>query len=243
MPLRMRAAAATLIAAAIPLVAAPPADAAGPVYSGKGWKAKTANFRIYSIHPDPYTIVFATATARTKLTPYFKTLASQITTITGAKVTVSTALDTTPIEACPPQHRIVIHYKHRPSGTKGYSRALPCYDMGDGSAWGGHVQMDSEYWTSPNWFSSNATVNESYRKDAVAHELGHIFGLDHPNTDLNKNGTVGAGECVKNSKGIKPVMCRPNRGPVPASAGGRYTAEFDAVGLKQLARNWYLRQT
>lgn len=244
MLIRLRIAVTALIAAAaLLLTATPAAPVTGPVYSGKGWKAETSNRHIYSINPDPYTIVFATPTARTKLTPYFKTLASQITTITGVQVTVTTTLDSTPIEACPPRHRIVVHYKYRPSDTKGYSRALPCYDMGDGSAWGGHVLMDSEYWTVANWFSSNVTVNESYRKDAVAHELGHIFGLDHPNTDLNKNGIVGARECVKNASGVKPVMCSPNRGPVPASAGGKYTAEFDAIGLKQLARNWYLRQT
>lgn len=243
MPLRLRATAAAILAPAILLSVAPSAEAAtGPVYSGKGWKAETGNFRIYSINPGPYTIVFANTAARTKLTPYFKALASQITTITGVKVTVATTLDSTKITTCPAPHRIVVHYTHRPTGKAGISNALPCHSA-DGSARGGHVQMDSEYWTVKNWFSANAVTNEAYRKDATAHELGHIFGLDHPNTDLNKNGTIGAGECVKNSAGLKPVMCRPNRGPVPASAGGRYTAQFDAVGLKQLARNWYLRQT
>jgi hypothetical protein len=224
------------------LAATPAAPATGPVYSGKGWKAETSNFHIYSINPGPYTVVFATSAARTKLAPYLKTLASQTTTITGIQVTVTTTLDSTSTAVCPAWNRIVVHYKHRPTGTAGMSRALPCHGA-DGSARGGHVLMDSEYWTVAHWFSRNATVNESYRKDAVAHELGHIFGLDHPNTDLNRNGTVGAGECVKNSQGVKPVMCSPNRGPVPATAGGKYTAEFDAVGLKQLARNWYLRLT
>lgn len=243
MRLRIRAAAVALLAtAALAIATTPAAPATGPAYSGKGWKAETSNFHIYSINPGPYTIVFATATARTKLTPYFKALASQIATATAAKVTVTATLDSTKTAVCPAWNRIVVHYKHRPTGTAGMSRALPCHG-GDGSAKGGHVLMDSEYWTVPNWFSRNATVNESYRKDATAHELGHIFGLDHPNTDLNKNGIVGARECVKNASGAKPVMCSPNRGPVPASAAGRYTAEFDAVGLKQLARNWYLRQT
>ncbi|RIH58201.1 hypothetical protein D3C59_36730 [Streptomyces sp. SHP22-7] len=37
---------------------------------------------------------------------------------------------------------------------------------------GGHVLMDSEYWETANWFSTNATVNDARRKDATTHELG-----------------------------------------------------------------------
>jgi hypothetical protein len=67
--------------------------------------------------------------------------------------------------------------------------------------------------------------------------------LDHPNTDLNKNGIVASGECVKNTAGIKPVLCSTNRGPVPSTAAGRYTSEFDLAGLRQMLANYYLRQT
>ena len=247
-PARPRAlrVAVTAIAAAVFLILAgltTPATGATtlPVYSGKGWKASTHR-NIYSINPDPYTVVFATSTARTKLTPYFKAAAAQITTITGVRVTVTTTLDTTPVEKCPPRHRIVAHYKHRPTGAAGVSVALPCHQPSDQSAWGGHVLMDSEYWTVANWFSTNATVNDTYRKDGVVHEFTHIFGLDHPNTDLDKDGVVEPRECVKNSSGVKPVMCAPNRGYTTASVGGRYTSQFDAAGLRQMAFNWYLRQ-
>lgn len=236
----------TAIAAAVFLVLAgltTPANAATttPVYSGKGWKALTSK-SIYSISPDPYVIVFANSTARTKLTKYLTGPAGQITTITGVKVTVTTLLDTTPTSTCPGRHRIVVHYKYRPTGKMGISKALPCHQLSDRSASGGHVLMDSEYWTSTTWFSNNPTVNDTYRKDAVAHELGHMFGLDHPNTDLDRDGVVEAKECVKNTSGVKPVLCSPNRGYTTATVGGRYTAEFDAVGLRQMARNWYLRQ-
>jgi hypothetical protein len=237
--------AVTAIAATVFLILAgmtTPANAATttPVYSGKGWKALTS-YNIYSISPDPYTVVFASSTGRTKLTPYLKATAAQITSITGVKVTVTTLLDTTPVEYCPPRHRIVIHYSHRPAGLAGVSRALPCHDVTDQSAYGGHVLMNSEYWTTANWFSTNATVNDTYRKDSVSHEVGHIFGLDHPNTDLDKDGAVEAKECVKNAYGVKPVACAPNRGYTTASVGGRFTTEFDAAGLRQLTRNWYLR--
>jgi len=237
----------TAIAAAVFLILAghlTPAGAATttPVYSGTGWKANT-HYGIYSINPDPYEIVFADTTARTMLTKYLTGPAEQITTITGVPVTVTTAIDATPTSTCPARHRIVVHYTYRPTGVAGMSQALPCHQISDGSAWGGHVLMDSEYWTSSTWFSSNATVNDTYRKDALAHELAHIFGLDHPNTDLDHDGLVEAKECVKNSSGVKPVLCSPNRGYTTASVGGRYTAEFDAAGLQQMALNWYLRQT
>lgn len=215
--------------------------ATGPVYSGKGWKALTSQ-GIYSINPDPYVIVFATSTARSKLSKYLTGPAAQITTATGVPVTVSTILDTTPADTCPARHRIVVHYTYRPAGVKGMSQARVCHQIPEGSAWGGHLLMDSEYWTVPAWFSANTTVNDTYRKDAVAHELGHLFGLDHPNTDLDKDGAVEAKECVKNTAGVKPVACSPNRGYTSARVGGRYTTEFDVAGLRQLALNWYLRQ-
>lgn len=230
-------------AAGITLTAAHPAHSAttSPVYSGKGWKAWTSH-GIYSISTDPYEIVFATTTARTKLTKYLTGPAAQVTTLTGVPVSVTTGIDTTPVGTCPPRHRIVVHYSYRPTGVRGMSEARACYDIADHSAYGGAIRMDSEYWTSTSWFSANATTNESRRKDAVAHELGHILGLAHPNTDLDKDGVVENYECVKNTAGVKPLMCSPNRGTVPASYAGKFTTEFDAVGLKQLALNWYLRQ-
>lgn len=211
-----------------------------PVYSGTGWKAITSR-GIYSLHPGPYTIVFATSTARTKLAGYFKAPAGQTTTSVGVPVTVSSTLDSTSRSVCPPRHRIVVHYVYRPTGSRGYSQALPCHDTRDGSAWGGHVLMDSEYWTTASWFSTNATTNEAYRKNAVTHELGHVLGLDHPNTDRDRDGTVEAFECVKTSAGWRPVMCSPNGGYRTATGAGKFTSEFDLPGLRQLLRNYYLR--
>ncbi len=228
---------------AVLAAAAPAAHAAtGPVYKGTGWKAWTSN-GIYSLSPDPYVIVFANATARTKLSKYFTTPAAQVTTSVGVKVTVSTTLDTTPAGTCPARHRIVVHYVYRPTGQSGMSQAVGCHATANGSAWGGHVLMDSEYWTKPNWFSTNATVNDNRRKDTVAHELGHVLGLAHPNTDVDKDGVVEARECVKTKAGLKPVLCSPNRGGAPTANAGRYSTEFDLPGLRQLLKNYTLRQT
>lgn len=236
-------AAALLTIAALLLAGATQARSATttPVYKGTGWKAWTSN-GIYSLAPDPYTIVFADTTARSKLSKYFTTPAAQVTTSVGVPITVSTTIDTTAVSACPTRHRIVVHYSYRPTGTKGVSQARACHNTVDGSAWGGHLLMDSEYWTSSTWFSTNATLNEAYRKNAVTHELGHILGLAHPNYDRDRDGVVENYECVKNSSGWTPVMCAPNGGDRSSTGAGKYVPAYDLAGLKQLAANYYLRQ-
>lgn len=211
-----------------------------PTYSGTGWKALTSR-GIYSIHPDPYTIVFATTTARTKLTPYLTGPARQITAITGIPVTVTTTIDTTPTTACPARHRIVVRYEYRPTGTAGMSTALPCASTVDQSAWGGHLRINSEYWA-PGWYSSDPVKQDIMRKNVISHELGHIFGLAHPNYDRDRDGRVENYECVKNSAGWTPTLCSPNGGYRTASGAGKFVTEFDAVGLRQMARNWHLRR-
>lgn len=218
------------------------AETATPVYSGTGWKAWTS-LGIYSINPDPYTVVFADTTARSMLTNYLTGPAAQISTVTGVPVTVSTTIDTTPVGTCPPRHRIVVHYEYRPTGVKGMSEARACYQISDRSAWGGHVRLDSEYWTTPAWFSTNTTVNDWQRRQVVAHELAHTFGLAHPNQDLDHDGLVENGECVRNSSGVAPVMCANDLRYVAAQTPGRYVDEYDVAGLRQMAWNWYLRQT
>lgn len=235
-------AAATVAVAALAVLAAPAQSATTePVYSGTGWKALTSH-GIYSIAPDPYTIVFANVEARAVLKPYFTNTATKITAITGVPVVVTDIIDTTPVGSCPSRHRIIAHYEHQPLGQPGYSQARPCYSIADGSAWGGHVRMDSEYWTVPDWFGPDPALNEALRKSAVSHETGHIFGLDHPNYDRDKDGTIEAYECVTNSKGWRPLMCSPNGGDRSSSGTGAYVTEFDAKGLTQMADNYYLRQ-
>jgi hypothetical protein len=256
---RARARVLALLAALTALCAgilAPQAAAAtGPVYSGTGWKALTKD-GIYSLSPDPYEIVFADSTARTKLTKYFRLPAAQVTRSVGVPVTVTSTIDTTPTGTCPPYHRIVVHYTYRPMGERGMSEARPCYRISDGSAWGGHLYMDSEYWTTSAWFSTDPAVNEALKRDISTHELGHMLGLDHANTDIDRDGTVEPQECVKGNDGLKPIMCSPNRGlryPTTTSTGtvpvaynamtaGSFTKTFDLPGLRQMLANYRLRQ-
>ncbi|RSN50527.1 hypothetical protein DMH12_24915 [Streptomyces sp. WAC 04229] len=240
-PARTIRALTTLTAALAGALTLTAASLPGPHYSGTGWKAITSH-NIYSLSPDPYEIVFASTTARSKLAGYFTAPAAQVTTQVGVRITVTQTLDTTPLGTCPPRHRIIVHYLHQPLGQRGMSQARPCYATANNSAWGGHILMDSEYWTIPNWFSTTPAVNEARRKDATAHELGHILGLDHPNTDLDRDGTVEAGECVKNKAGLRPLLCSPNRSNPPTSEGGKFTADFDIPGLRQMLANFTLRK-
>ncbi|WP_181786197.1 hypothetical protein [Streptomyces phytophilus] len=224
------------------LLAAPAHAADGPVYSGKGWKAFTSA-GIYSISPDPYVIRFASATARDRLTPALKRAAVQITEVTGVKVTVSSELTPGARPPCSeqPRHVMTFHMKYRPIGKRGMSQSYACTSGADGSAFGGAVVMNSEYWTSPNWFSNNKTTNRVMRDNVTLHELGHLFGLAHVNTDRDGDGRVEGGECVRNSAGRKPVMCTPTGGYRTAASGGRYTWEFDVPGLRQMRKNYDLR--
>ncbi|MGW3400306.1 hypothetical protein [Streptomyces zhihengii] len=230
------ATAATVTATtAMAAISAPP----GPVYSGAGWIAELDQ-PIRSIHPGGYEIVFADHRARIFARPYFSRAAAQITVLTGIPVTLTTKIDTTPVGTCPARHRIIVTMEHQPMGLPGYSQARPCWDSRDNSAWGGHIRMDSEYWDGP-WFGPDWDVNQQYRRNISAHELGHILGLDHPNADLNRDGAVDKFECVRNEDGWTPLMCSPNGGYRTDVGSGTFT-EFDAAGLKQMADNYWLRQ-
>lgn len=233
--------AALAVAAGLLLAAASPATpAAGPVYAGRGWKIWTGA-GIYSLNPDPYQIVFADETARTNLKPYLIKPAAQASTVTGVQITVTDLLDATPAGICPSRHRIIVSYTSQPTGEPGMSNADPCYEIANGSAWGGHVFIDSEYWTSPGWFSADPAKNDAYRWNVITHELGHSLGLAHVNEDLNGDGVISRGECVATASGTRPIMCDPQGGYLNPVDAGRFTPPFDEPGLKQLAANWYLR--
>ncbi|MFM9703610.1 hypothetical protein [Streptomyces galilaeus] len=239
--LRARFLAPLALAVGLLFATAPPAESATAlVYSGTGWKILTSQ-GIYSLHPDAYEVVFADSTARSKLKPYFAKPAAQVTSVTGVQIRVTDAIDTTPAGSCPARHRIVVHYEYRPLGVSGMSQALPCYALADGSAWGGHVRMDTEYWTTASWFSSDPAKNEAYRSNAVSHEFGHVLGLDHPNYDKDRDGKVESNECATTSTGTRPLLCSPNGGYYNSIDAGKFVLSFDVPGLKQLAANWYLR--
>jgi hypothetical protein len=83
-------------------------------------------------------------------------------------------------------------------------------------------------------------VNEARRRNAVTHELGHL-ALGHPNRDLDRDGIVEPYECERTAYGYLPVMCSPSGGYTSSAGGGKFTS-VDTPGLRQMVRNWSLRQ-
>jgi len=233
-----------LLAALLLMLAAAPARAATPVYSGTGWRIWT-DAGIHSLGQRPYYFTFATTGSRTRLTPYAKTVAAQLHEVTGLTFTVTTTVEAPPaVGGCPKEHHLILGVKYRPTGTKGMSHAYPCFtdrpgQLDDHTVFSGWAWLDSEYWYT-NWFSTNATVNTARVKNAVTHEIGHLVGLAHPNTDVDKDGTVEAYECVRTTGGYLPLMCAPGLGGYTTSSGGGKFTSRDTPGLKQLVANYGL---
>jgi hypothetical protein len=216
-----------------------------PVYQGTGWSIATED-DIHSLDiEDPYLFTFADTASRTRLTPYATAVATQLHEVTGLTITVTTIIEAPPAEgSCPAEHHMILGVKYRPIGIAAMSHAYPCYTNRPGqpdyhAAWGGWTWIDSEYWYA-NWFSTNSTVNTARIKNAVTHEIGHLVGLGHPNTDIDGDGIVEDYECVRTVSGYLPVMCAPGLGGATTEwGGGRFTSR-DTPGLEQLVANYGL---
>lgn len=218
-------------------VAVAPATAEGVepptrVLSGTGWKANTDR-HIESINPgQTYTLTFSSQTVKTRQAAY---LAKAIPEIRAAGVDlVVGGIETVDATKCPAKGHIQIEEKYRPlNGAPGMSRALPCYDTTNNSAWGGIVQMDSEYYNG-TWSMSTAL-----KWNATPHEVVHVLGLDHPNYDKDGDGSVENFECVATSYGNTPLMCSPNGGYQTEANRGTLVG-YDEAGIGQLVTNFGL---
>ncbi|MBQ1163496.1 hypothetical protein KBZ21_36490, partial [Streptomyces sp. A73] len=84
---------------------------------------------------------------------------------------------------CGPAYHIQVTERYRPLGTPGWSKGVPCPWQPVGLGRGGLVIDNSEYWT--GW-----PIRKAHLTNTIVHEVLHALGLDHPNTDLDGDGTV-----------------------------------------------------
>ncbi|MEU8837267.1 hypothetical protein, partial [Streptomyces sp900116325] len=212
------------------------------IYSGKGWSIQTSmpndSDFIHSLSADGtgYTIAYADH----HLQAGVEQAAAQLHSVTG--ITFATKfMATLPAQNCStwPRHLLALGSKWQPDGVVAVSHSYPCASLGNHTAWGGWSWIDSEYWKVPNFANSDPELNMANTKNVITHEIGHLVGLDHPNKDLNGDGTVGKAECEKTVHGYLPLMCAWGGGYPDAHGGGQFTS-LDVPGLKQLVANYSL---
>lgn len=174
----------TLTAAAV--IGAPGrAHAIGPVTEGNGWKLLP---RITHIDTRPWEIAFHDTTSRTRLTPYAKNVAAELTSYLGVKITVTTKVVPTTVGKCPPSHTISYRWISKPDPTHPNRSFTGTCNWND-ATYSAYVYINSDYWL------PNSPIPEWLRMNVIWHESGHAIGLNHPTT------------CPTNTYGVRPLMC------------------------------------
>ncbi|MEU0656053.1 hypothetical protein ABZ485_27945 [Streptomyces albogriseolus] len=179
---------ATLTVAATALTAYDADAATRPITSGTGWKLQS---HITHIDTKPWQIAFHDTTSRTKLTPYLRKTAAELTYRMGVTVTVSTRIVPTSYSKCGPSHTISVRYMSKPNPK------YPNHSFGGacalrGAAYSGYMYINSDLWAAGRGYT------EAQRMNTIWHEAAHAVGLAHPNT------------CPKDKTGRKPLMCDVN---------------------------------
>jgi hypothetical protein len=185
----------------------------GPVVSGTGWKLAAPG--ITHLDTQPWVIAFHDTASRTKLTPYLKNTAAELTSYTGVKFTVTTKIVPVTRGKCVTGHTISYRYMSKPDPLYPNRSFTGACGNTAHAANGAYVYINSDYWLKTRNFS------EPVRMNVIWHETGHAVGLKHPDT------------CPTNSAGLRPLMCGD---PYKDLRTRRFSSQ-DVTGLRRLVLN------
>lgn len=212
---RIATAAFTLTLTAAAVIGAPGRahSAIGPVTSGNGWKLRTP----YVTHIDTgnWAIAFHNETSRTKLTPYAKNVAAELSSYLGVTFTVTTRIVPTSTTVCAPSHTISLRWISKPDPASPNASYTASCTRND-APYSAYIYINSDYWLPTRNFP------EGVRRNVIWHEAGHAVGLAHPAT------------CPTDRYGRKPIMCDLNS--YKALTTRRYST-FEATAFKHLKAN------
>lgn len=187
--------------------------ATGPTTSGHGWKLQAPH--ITHIDTQPWTVAFHDTRSRTKLTPYMKKTAAELSSYLGVKVTVTTRIVPTTVGKCPPSHTIAVRWISKPNPQRpNQSFAGACSLRG--AAYSGYAYINSDYWDAGRRF------REAQRMNVIWHETAHTIGLTHPAT------------CPRDRAGRKPLMCDVD---TYNSLSSRRYSSYEQTAFKHLRAN------
>lgn len=217
--MRTRIAAATAftlaLAAGAILIPTPDAHTAtlGPVTSGNGWKINAP--AITHIDNKPWTIAFHDTTSRSKLTPYLKNTAAELSSYLGVNVTVTTRIVPVTRGRCVTGHVISYRYMSKPDPDHPNRSFTGSCGNTNHAADGAYVYINSDYWLPTRRFT------EPVRMNVIWHESAHAVGLGHPAT------------CPRDKYNRQPLMCADTYNDLRTR---RYSS-FEATAFRRLAAN------
>lgn len=195
------------------LVTAPDAHGVtGPVVAGNGWKLQAP--RITHLDTKPWVIAFHDTASRTKLTPYLRNTAAELTAATGLTFTVTTKIVPVTVGKCPPTHTISYRYMSKPNPAVPNQSFTGTCSLA-GAAYSAYSFINSDYWAAGRRF------HEYQRMNVIWHESAHGVGLSHPAT------------CPRNAAGLQPLMCADTYKDLRTR---RYSS-FERTAFRQLVLN------